>query len=82
MAKTKQAKEEKPDQRIVEKPFNQKLEYQEWECKIINTPDGPGYEKLKLRRSRVLMTEDYANVLNKGVLNAMNSLVLMYLLPE
>jgi hypothetical protein len=82
MAKSKQIKEEKPVQEIKEKPFNEKLEYQEWECKIKTTPDGPTYEKLKLRRPRVTLTEDQAGILNKGVTNISNTLVVMYFLPE
>lgn len=60
--------------------------FEEWECKIIpKTEDGKttfGFEKMKLRRPAVKITENEANVLNEGVLNGKNTLVMMYFKPE
>lgn len=65
-------------------PWGQKLAYQEWECKISVNKETKKVEaeKLKMRRPRVLITEEQANILNESVMNVSNSLVSMYFLPE
>jgi hypothetical protein len=56
--------------------------YEEWECKITMVDKKPVYEKLKLRRPRVLISEEQAEILNEGVLHGSNTLAHMYFLPE
>lgn len=62
------------------------VSFEEWECKVIPKTVGEmttfEYEKLKLRRPSVKIKEEEATILNEGVLNGKNTLVMMYFKPE
>ena len=76
----KQTKEPKPviDEQIADDPFRKKR-YEEWRVEIINKKA----EKLKLIRPVVKITEDQAEILNRGVIDGPgNKYALMYFLPE
>lgn len=86
----KQVKEPKPekviDEQIADDPFRKK-HFQEWRVEIhTEQKDGKTVkrsEKLKLMRPVVKITEDHAEVLNRGVIDGPgNKYALMYFLPE
>ena len=56
--------------------------YDEWECKITNTEDGPVEEKLKKIRSNVKISDEQAEILNTGVLKGGNTYGRMYFPAE
>lgn len=70
----------KPKDKKVKK--GDKPGYEEWDVQITNTKEGPKYEKLKIKRKRVLISEEQAEILNEGVLHGNNNYAVMYFLPE
>lgn len=58
--------------------FGSKKHYQEWDVKISTG----NYDKLKIVRPVVKITEDQAETLNEGVLHGGNTYAKMYFLPE
>lgn len=52
--------------------------YQEWEVKI----DRQQAEKIKISRKSVKITEEEAEILNRGVLTGGNTFAKMYFKPE
>jgi len=64
----------------------EKAHYQEWMVKISTVKKGGEnvreYEKLKIIRPAVKISEDSANILNEGVLYGNNNIAKMYFLPE
>lgn len=56
--------------------------FEEWECKITNSQDGAKFEKLKIKRKCVKITEEQAETLNAGILKGGNTYAKMYFRPE
>ncbi len=52
--------------------------YEEWHVQVKNGK----YEKLKLLRAKVIISEREAEILNDGVLNGSNNYASMYFSPE
>lgn len=65
-----------------EDTFGKKRKYEEWRVSVKRTDKGVEAEKLKKLRPCVKITEEQANVLNKGVLDGNQIDGTMYYLPE
>ena len=62
----------------VKKAKNSAPTFAEYEVKITNTKEGPTYEKLKVSRKAVKITQEEAEALNAGVLHGGNTYTKMY----
>lgn len=56
--------------------------WQRWEVKITQSEAGPKYEKLKMAKEVVKISDEEAEALNKGVLQGSNTHAVMYFKPE
>lgn len=56
--------------------------WQRWEVKITQTESGPKFEKLKMARAEVKISDEEAETLNHGVLHGGSTHAVMYFKPE
>lgn len=56
-----------------------KLHFQEWEVKVLS---GGKYDKMRISRPVVKITQEQADILNESVLYGGNTYAAMYFLPE
>lgn len=73
---TPEAQETKPAKVKAAKP--EREYYEEWNCQI----KGGKAEKMKMKRARVLISDEQAAILNEGRIHGGNSYALLYFKPE